>query len=111
MCSNEGPCPFQGGDNFEIAKILWRNLKIFFSWPTGLISTKLQTKHPGVKGTQVCSNEGLCPFQRGDNFEIAKILWRNLKNLLGSLAKSIPGWRGFKFVQMDRPHLFTMEDN
>ena len=31
---------------------------IFFSRTTGPISTKLGTKHPWVKGIQVCSNEG-----------------------------------------------------
>ena len=55
----------------------WRNLKIFFSRTTEPISTKLGTKHPWVKGIQVCSNDGSCPFPRGDNYEIAKIHWRN----------------------------------
>ena len=27
-------------------------------------------------GIQVCSNEGLCPFPRGDNYKIAKIHWQ-----------------------------------
>ena len=31
------------------------------------ISTKLGTKHPWVKGNQVCSNKGLHPFPREDN--------------------------------------------
>ena len=31
------------------------------------------TKHPWMKGIQVCSNEGLCPFLMGNNNEIAKI--------------------------------------
>ena len=75
--SNEGPHPSPRGDNNEIAKIHWRNSKIFFSRTTELISTKLGTKHPCVKGIQVCSNEGPRPFSRGDNCEIAKIDWRN----------------------------------
>ena len=44
--------------------------KIFFSRTTGTsgpISTKLGTKHFWVMGNQVCSNEGPCPFPRGDN--------------------------------------------
>ena len=41
----------------KIAKIHWRNLKIFFSRITGPISTKFGTKHPWVNGIQVCSNE------------------------------------------------------
>ena len=53
VCSNEGPRPSPRWDNYEIAKIHFQNLKIFFSrtiWP---ISTKLGTKHPWVKGIQV----------------------------------------------------------
>ena len=45
---------------------------IFFSRTSGQISTKLGTKHPYVKGIQVCSNEEPRPFPRGDNYEIAK---------------------------------------
>ena len=54
-----------------------KKLKIFFSRTTKPISTKLGTKFPWVKGIQVCSNEGPRPFPRGDNYEIAKIHWRN----------------------------------
>ena len=50
---------------------------IFFFRTTGPISTKLGTRHPWVKGIQVCSNEGLRPFPRGDNNKIAKTYWRN----------------------------------
>ena len=39
----------------------------FFSRTTLLISTKLGTKYPWMKGIQVCSNEGPHPFPRGDN--------------------------------------------
>ena len=45
---------------------------IFFSRTSGQISTKLGTKHPYVKGIQVCSNEEPRPLPRGDNYEIAK---------------------------------------
>ena len=83
VCSNEGPCTFPRGDDYEIAKIHWQILKIFFSRTTGLISAKLGTMHPLVKGTQICSNEGPHPFPRGDNYEIAKIHWRN-KNIFFS---------------------------
>ena len=47
---------------------------IIFSRTTGPISTKLGTKHPQVKGIQVCSNEGPHLFPRGDNYEIAKYI-------------------------------------
>ena len=75
VCSNEGFCPFPRGDNYEIVKIYWQNLKIFSSRTTGPISTKLHTMPPWVKGIQVCSNEGLHLFLRGNtcNKEIAEI--------------------------------------
>ena len=57
---NEGPRPFPRGDNYKIAKIHWRNLKIF-SRTIGPIST---TKHPWVTETHVCSNEGPRPFSK-----------------------------------------------
>ena len=85
------------GDNYEIAKIYWRNKKnpAFFSRTKGTISTELGTKHPWVKGIQVCSNEGHCLFPRTDNFETAKIHWQNLKKQLGqfkpNLAQTILG--------------------
>ena len=80
--SNEEPCPFPRGDNYEKAKIHWWNLKIFFYRTTGLISSKLGTKHPWVKGIQVCTNKGPHPFPRGDNYEIAKITLVKLKSPL-----------------------------
>ena len=53
----KGPVVFQGEIITQIAKMHLRNLKIFFSRTTGPISTNLGTKHPWVKGIQVCSNE------------------------------------------------------
>ena len=50
------PRPFPRGDNYEIAEIHWRILKIFFSRTLRPISTKLGTKHPLIKGIKVCSN-------------------------------------------------------
>ena len=50
-----------------------------FSRTIGPISTKPGTKHPWMKGIQVCSNEGSRPFPRGDNYEIEKIHWQNKK--------------------------------
>ena len=50
--SNEGPRPFPRGDNYEIAKIHWQNLKIFFSRTTWPISTNHRTKRPWVKKIQ-----------------------------------------------------------
>ena len=82
VCSNEGPRPFPRGDNYEIVKIHWWNFKIFLSRTTEPFSTKLVTKHPWVKGIQVCSNEWPRPFPRSDNCEKAKIHWQTFKNLL-----------------------------
>ena len=48
---------------------------------TRSISIKLGTKHPWVKGNQVCSNKGPCPFPRGNNYDIAKIHLQIFKNL------------------------------
>ena len=64
----KGPALFQGEIITQIVKIHWWNLKIFFSRTTVLILTKLGTKHPWVKGIQVCSNEGPRPFPRGDTY-------------------------------------------
>ena len=50
-----------------------------FSRTTGSISTKLGTKQNWVNGILVCSNKGPRTLSRGDNHEIAKIHWRNLK--------------------------------
>ena len=82
VCSNEGPCPFPIGDNYEIEKIHWQKFKIFFSRTIVPISTKHGTKHPWVKGIQVWLNEGPHFFSRGDNYDIAKIHWRNFKIFL-----------------------------
>ena len=84
------------------------NIFISFSRTTVPISTKLGIKHPFVKGIQVYSNEGPCPFPRRDNYQIVKYIDEILKSSypepLGqfqpNLAQSILGWRGFKFVQM-----------
>ena len=65
----------QGECNWEIIKINWQLLKIFFSRTTGPFSTKLCTKHPWVKMIQVFfSNEGSRSSQRGDNCKILRII-------------------------------------
>ena len=69
---------FKTGDNYEILKIHWRNLKIFFSRTAEPISTQLSISHPWVKRIQVCSNEGSQPFRRGKYHEIVKLHWRHL---------------------------------
>ena len=64
---NEGPRTFPRGDNYEIAKIHLRNLKISFSRTIGQMSTKPATMHLWVKGIQVCSNEEPFKCHKGDN--------------------------------------------
>ena len=54
-------------------KYINKILKIFFR-TTGLISTKLGSKHNWVKRIQVCSNEGPRLFPRVDNSKTVKIL-------------------------------------
>ena len=60
---------------------------------------------------QVCSNEGQCPFPRGDNNIIVEIHLPSLKNLLQlsseplgkvqqNLAQSILGWKELKVLQI-----------
>ena len=118
VCSNEGPRPFPMGGNKEIAKIHWQTFKIFFLRTREPISTKLGTKNPWVMGIQVYSNEGLCPFPRGDNKEIENTL-TNLKNLLlknhranfNQLGTKHPWMMGNHVCSNERPCPFPMGDN
>ena len=65
---------FSKKEMITIAKIHWRK-KIFFA----LNLFQLDTDHPWVKGIPLCSNKRPHPFPTGDNDEIEKIHWRNLK--------------------------------
>ena len=74
-------------------------------WPEPLTNFN-QTWHKAL-------NLGPCPFPRGDNYEIAKTVWRNFKYLIlqnhsasSNLAQNILRWWGFKFVQIKDPTLF-----
>ena len=84
--------PFPRGDNYEIAKIHWQNLKIFSSRTTWPI--KLSTKHPWVKGIQVSANKGIRPFPRGDN-----------------LAQKHPYVRGIQVCSNEKPFNSQKVDN
>ena len=53
------------------------------------MSIKLGTKHPWVKGIQICSNGGPRPFPRGDYYVIVKIHWGNLKMFFSRTTKPI----------------------
>jgi hypothetical protein len=50
----------------------WGHLKIF-SITTGPFLTRLGTNYPRGEGIQVCSNEGDCPYPRGDDSKRVKI--------------------------------------
>ena len=82
ICSNEVQCLTHRGDNWEIIKINWQLLKIFFSGTTGPNSTKLGTEHPWVKEIQICSNKGPHPCQKGKQLWNCKNTLKTLKNLL-----------------------------
>ena len=90
---------------------------LFFSRTTRPISIKLRTKHNWMWGIQVCSNEGLRPFPRGDNYEIAKYIYEIKKKFspepLSQFQRNLPqcirGWKGLKFVQMTDRVLFHGE--
>ena len=95
------------------------SLEIFFSRITGLISTKLSTKHSWVMGIQVYSNE--CPhhLSRGDSKEIAKRHWRSLKifflgtteQISTKLGTKHPCVMGNHVCSIDWPYPFPTEDN
>jgi hypothetical protein len=70
--SNKGPGPLPRGDNHKNVKMGWGHLKIF-SGTNRTILTRLGINHPWGKGIQICSNEGWCPFLRGDDSERVKI--------------------------------------
>ena len=93
------------------------NFKIFFSRTTGPISTKLGINYPWVKRIEINSNQGLCPFPRGNNYKIEIIHWqiwkiffsRTTRPIQSNLAQIILGWLGFKLVQMKGSALFQEE--
>ena len=65
---------FPRGFNNEKEKIHGRNLKISFSKTVGSNSTKLKTKYPFLKESQVCSNEGPRSFLKGDDNDIKRYI-------------------------------------
>ena len=91
----------QTGYNYNIAKIHWRNLKIFFSKITGTISAKLKHKAFLGKGLSGLLKKGPHPYPREGDYDIAKIHSQNLKcsspdPLLASLGEgnsSLFKWR------------------
>ena len=81
------------------------------------ISTKLGTKHPWVKGIQVCSVERFRPFPRGNDHELMKIhgqiwksyspepvgqfnkIWQKVSLVVGD--SSLFKWRNLPFLMGD----------
>ena len=86
ICSNEGSRPVSRRDNNEIAKIHWQNFKNVFSKTNGAISTKRSRNRPWVMGIQFCSNEGSCPFLRGDNNKNAENISTNFSRSIESIS-------------------------
>ena len=99
---------FPRGDNYEIAKILWQYLKVSSSRTSVLISTKLGTMHPWVKGIQVCLNKGPNPFPRGDYYKISENTLTKLKNLFSRTTEPISTNFGTKHpwvrIQIKKPN-------
>ena len=65
-----------------------------------------------------CSNDGPCPFPRGDNKEIAKIYWQTLKifwRTTGPISTKLStkhSWAiGIQFCSNERPRPFLRGDN
>ena len=84
---------------------------ILFSRTTGPISNKHGTKHPWVKGIQDCSNKRSRIFPKGDNHEIAKIYWRNLKTKIFITTEPISTKLGTKHPLMKGTQGFTNKDH
>ena len=113
------PALFQGVIIVKKLKYIDKHLKIFFSRTTEPISTKLCTKHPWMKGIQICSNEGPCFFSRGDNYKMVKIHWRNLKIFFSRTTEPIstklgtkhPWMKGIQVYSNEGPRPFPRADN
>ena len=86
--------------SFRIFFFFFFYIFFVFSRTTWLISTNLSTKHPWEVGIQVYSNQGSRPFPRGDNNEISRIYWQNLKiffsRTTGSISTILSGWNKWK---------------
>ena len=106
--SNEVPRPFQSRNNYVIAKIDWRSLKLIFSKETlGQFQPTLKKKD-----IQINSNEVPRSFQRRYDYEIAKKEdWQNIKiffckETLGqgqiqpNFPQSILSWKRLTVLQL-----------
>ena len=82
-------------------------MKRIFLRTTGPISTKLSTKHPWLKGIQVCSNEGPRPSPRGDNSEIVNFYPKYLKIFFSRTTVPISTKLGTKYPWMKGIHVYS----
>jgi hypothetical protein len=71
-----------------------------------------------VKGIQVCSNKGSCPFQRGDNHKNVKMGWDHLKiffrtmgPILTRLGTNCPWMKGIQACSKEGDSPFPRGDN
>ena len=74
---NEGPLLFPRGHDYEIVKIHWLNLKIFFYRPTGPITTKLRKTNLGKKDMRLLKWKGHSSF----HLEIITKLQKNFNEI------------------------------
>ena len=85
---------------------------IFFWRTTGPISTKHDTKHPQVKGIQVCTNEGPGLFPWGDNCKIVKFLKIFfLRSIATELGTKQPWVKGIQVCSNEGPFLSPSGNN
>ena len=97
--------PFPWGNSYVIAKIHWRNLKIF--------SRTNQTLW--FKGIQVCFKNGPLSFPSQDIYEIAKIhlgnlkifLWRITLPISTKLCTKHPWVKGIYICSNEKPRPFS----
>ena len=84
------------------------------------IEIKLVMKHSWMKGIQIYSNEGPCPFPRRDNSKKAYIHWGNFKIFFSiqttgpiqlNLAQSILRVKGIQICSDVRPNFVSRGDN
>ena len=72
--------------NREYTLTEFKNLLLHNDWAS---LNWIWRKDPWVKGSKVCSNEEICPFQRGDYSKIAKIHWQKLKIFISKTTGQI----------------------
>ena len=88
---------------FSLALSWTFHIFILFSRTTGQFSTKLGTKYPWVKGSQVCSNDGPHPTLSWDKYEIVKFFSRTSGPIS---TKQHPWVKGISVYSM-KDHAFS----